>query len=193
MAMTDRAPTQHEQSRQPRADARRNRDALIAAAETLFAEQGADLPFEEVARAAGVGKGTLYRHFATKDHLVAAIFQERFVRLAEAADALFIEEGPLDAVEHWLRDFDRHPVKSRGLSARVGESLADTGSAVSTACAPMKSSFARLLDRAKESGEIRADVTAPELLTVVAALPERFRNADGSSPFLETILRGLRA
>jgi AcrR family transcriptional regulator len=187
------ATTEKAGPRPPRADALRNRDALIAAAETLFAEQGAELPFEEVARAAGVGKGTLYRHFATKDHLIAAIFQERFARLAEAADALFIDEGPLDAVEHWLREYDRHPVKSRGLSARVGESLADSGSAVAAACAPMKSSFARLLDRAKASGEIRGDVTAPELLTVIAALPERFRKPDGSSPFLETILRGLKA
>ncbi len=179
--------------RSPRADARRNRDALVAAGEALFARHGANLPFEDVAREAGVGKGTLYRHFATRDHLVVAILQDRFDRLTDEAVELLDSESPSAAVATWLRDFDRYPPRARALGIRVGEGLADEGSAVAAACRPMKRSFGRLLERAQAAGEIRSDVDVAELLTVVATLPQQFRDANGSSAFLEVIIRGLRA
>ncbi len=177
----------------PRADAQRNREVLLTAAEGLFARNGVGFSFEEVAREAGLGKGTLYRHFATRDHLVAAIMQSRFDELERKATQLETTAEPWAAIELWLRDFDRYPTRSRGLSVSVGEGLADANSAVSSACAGMKSGFERLVARAKASRDIRADVDVPELLTVIASLPEHFRREDGSSPFLDTILAGLRA
>jgi AcrR family transcriptional regulator len=177
----------------PRADAQRNRDALVAAADEVFAEQGANFSFEEVARQAGVGKGTLYRHFATREYLIAALLQSRFDDLEREALDLVDSERPMVAVETWLRDFDRYPARSRGLSMSVGEGLADASSAVSSACAGMKAGFEQLATRAKESGDIRSDVDVPQLLSVVASLPEKYRREDGSSPFLDTILAGLRA
>ncbi len=174
-----------------RADAMRNRAALLAAGEALLARHGATMPFEDVAREAGVGKGTLYRHFPTRDHLVAALMEDRFDLLREEADALLTSEEPMEAVARWLRDFDRYPLRSRGLSVRVGEGLSDDTSAVSTACQPMKESFRRLLRRAQDAGLARDDVDVSELLTVIAALPRQFRDADGSSGFLDVILRGL--
>jgi AcrR family transcriptional regulator len=178
-------------ARRPRADALRNRDALLAAGEALFAEHGATMPFDEVARVAGVGKGTLYRHFPTRDHLLVGLLQERFDRLTREAERLFDDEHPLDGVVSWLREFDRYPLRSRRLGTRVGEALTDQTSAVSTACQPMKASFRRLLARAQASGEVRAEIDESELLTVIASLPEQFRNDDGSSPFLDVILRGV--
>jgi AcrR family transcriptional regulator len=121
-------------TKSPRADAQRNRDALVAAAAILFAQRGEATTFEDVARAAGVGKGTLYRHFPTRDHLVAAIMRIRFDELTRRADELNDWDDPVSAVETWLREFDQYPVRSRGLR-----------SAIATACLPMKSSFTRLL------------------------------------------------
>lgn len=176
-----------------RADAARNREALLDAGRSLLARGGSGLSFEDVAVTAGLGKGTLYRHFPTRDHLVAALLQERFDSLTSEAELLLDRDDPLAAVDEWLRDYDRYPVSARGLSASFGEALSDSTSAVSTACLPMKESFGTLLARAQGAGLARKDIDVPELLTVVATLPQQSRDTDGSSPFLAVILRGLRA
>jgi Transcriptional regulator len=117
-----------------RADAQRNHDAVLAAAKAVFAQAGTDAPMEDVARAAGVGKGTLYRRFPTREHLFAAILQEggraRRVRAARA--------GAPDvwrALSQWLELYDRCATEYPGMSARVGESLSDDSSAVGTCAA----------------------------------------------------------
>ncbi|MES2170466.1 MAG: TetR/AcrR family transcriptional regulator [Actinomycetota bacterium] len=175
-----------------RADARRNRDALLAAGRSLLGHESTGIAFEDVAVSAGVGKGTLYRHFPTREHLVAALLQERFDALALDAAFLLGDDDPLAAVDRWLRTYDRYPVSARGLGARFGEALADPRSAVSTACVPMKEGFTALLRRAQQAGLARQDVDVPELLTVIASLPRQSRDANGSSPFLDVILRGIR-
>src|SRR5437764_14546712 len=88
-------PIEEDVPRALRADARRNRDAVLAAAKKLFADQGLDAQMPDVARAANVGVGTVYRHFATKDDLIAALVADRFERLAEKA-----REG-LEAPDPW--------------------------------------------------------------------------------------------
>jgi AcrR family transcriptional regulator len=184
---------QASESKPQRSDARRNYDALLDAGRELFSRDGADVSFEDIARVAGVGKGTLYRHFPTRDHLAAAIMQDAFDRLAESAKGLQDARDPWQAMELWLRDFDRTPMRYPGISARFGDAIADDASAVSTACQPMKLSFAELLKRAQDAGVARTDITASELLTLVSGLPQKQRNPDRSSQHLELILRGLRA
>jgi AcrR family transcriptional regulator len=179
--------------RPQRADAQRNYDALLTIGADLLAEHGASLPFEEVARVAGVGKGTLYRHFPTRDHLIAAVLRQRFDQLADEAVELARSSSPAEAVSAWLRSFDRIPERFRGLSARVGESLADDSSAVSTACIPMKEAFSRLISRAQAEHQIRAEVDPIELLGVVAALPATMRGPDGASRYIDVIVRGIEA
>src|SRR3954454_12278273 len=89
--------------RQPRADARRNREAVITAAKKLFADQGLDAQMPDIAKAAKVGTGTVYRHFHTKDELIAALADERFERMAQKA------RESLDAPDAWdgIADFIR--------------------------------------------------------------------------------------
>jgi AcrR family transcriptional regulator len=176
-----------------RADAVRNRQALLDAGDTLFAEHGRDVAFEDVAKVAGVGKGTLYRHFPTRDHLLVALLQSRFDLLQAHADRLIDFPDAAAAVAEWLRAFDRYPLRSRRLSSEVGGGLADLDSTLSMACHPMKTSFTRLLERAITEGSVRDDVVTTELLTVVATLPAQFRRDDGSSPFLDVIIDGLAA
>lgn len=175
-----------------RADARRNIETVIEAARTLFAEQGVDVPMEQIGRAAGIGKGTLYRHFPTKEHLVAAVSRDRFDRLAASAGArMHGSDRPRDALVAWLREYDRDAQRIRGLRAVISDGIADEGSALFTDCQPMKEQAGALLRRSQQAGEVRDDVEITELLSAIAALPESFRDADGASRLLDLILRGL--
>ncbi|MFE7507711.1 TetR/AcrR family transcriptional regulator [Promicromonospora sp. NPDC057488] len=175
-----------------RADARRNALLVIEAARTLFAERGVDIPMEDVGRAAGVGKGTLYRRFPTKDHLIAAVSRDRFDRLTAAAGELAAEfPDPVDALGAWLRDYDRSAQQYRGLRAVESAGIADAGSAIFTDCAPMKERAGVLLAAAQAVGGVRADVEITPLLSLVASLPDAFRAPDGSSLLLPVVLRGI--
>jgi AcrR family transcriptional regulator len=177
-----------------RSDARRNAEAVIDAARSLFAEKGVDVPMEQIGRAAGIGKGTLYRHFPTKDHLLAAVSRGRFDRLRAEADSLISDNGdPLSALTQWLCDFDRSAQHYRGMRAIVSVGIADEGSAIFADCSAMTERAGTLLRKAQETGQVRQDIAITELLSMVAALPERFRDEDGSSRLLEIVLRGITA
>src|SRR3954451_5950498 len=95
-----------------RADAQRNYDALLAGGKILFARFGVDAPFEDVAREAGVGQGTLYRHFPTRDHLFVAILQERVDFLDAKATELLDAPDAWQALTEWLRLFDQSATKT---------------------------------------------------------------------------------
>ncbi|MDH6170775.1 AcrR family transcriptional regulator [Variovorax boronicumulans] len=143
-------------------------------------------------RAAGVGKGTLYRHFPTRDHVFAAVSRDRFSRLTAEAEALLQESGDAyAALQEWLRDYDRSAQQYRGLRAVVSAGIADEGSAIFADCGPMKVRAGTLLERAQEAERVRRDVDITELLSLIAALPEQFRDPDGSSRLLDVILRGI--
>ena len=174
-----------------RADARRNHDALLRAGEQLLERDGAGFSFEEAARLANVGKGTLYRRFASRDHLIAEVLARRFAELAREADELLDAADSGEAVRTWLRSFDRLPLRYRGLSARLGVALSGDGSAVGSACGPMKASFHALLVRSQADGRIRPDVRDSELLGVIASFPDQVRDEEGRARILEVILSGL--
>jgi AcrR family transcriptional regulator len=176
-----------------RADAQRNHDAVLAAARAVFAQAGIDAPMEDVARAAGVGKGTLYRRFPTREHLFAAILQDRVDELDASARLALGAPDVWAALSEWLELYDRCATEYPGMSARVGESLSDDSSAVGTLCGPMKSSFARLFERARQEVPLRHDLTATQLLSMVSALPKDAETGRTPEPFLRVVLDGLRA
>jgi AcrR family transcriptional regulator len=174
-----------------RADARRNYDAIVAAGKSVFARQGTDAPLEEVGREAGVGRGTLYRHFPTREHLFVAIMKERVDELDARAKQLVDAPDGWKALVEWLRLYDLSATEYGGMSARVGSGLADDGSPVAAACAPMKKSFERLYRRAQREADVRSDLTAVELLALISALPKP-TPGDRRNQYLEVVLRGLR-
>jgi AcrR family transcriptional regulator len=176
-----------------RADARRNHDAILAAARTVFARAGTDAPMEDVARAAGVGKGTLYRRFPTREHLFAAILQDRVDELSASAERALDAPDAWRALSEWLELYDRCATDYPGMSARVGESLGDDGSAVGTVCGPMKTSFARLFERARHEVPLRSDLTPTLLLAMISALPKDPGTGRTLEPCLRVVLNGLRA
>jgi AcrR family transcriptional regulator len=176
-----------------RADAQRNHDAVLTAAKAVFAQAGTDAPMEDVARAAGVGKGTLYRRFPTREHLFAAILQERVDELDAAARRALDAPDAWRALSEWLGLYDRCATEYPGMSARVGESLSDDSSAVGTLCGPMKNSFARLFERARQEVPLRPDLTPTHLLSMVSALPKDAGTGRTLEPGLRVVLDGLRA
>jgi len=175
-----------------RADARRNYELLLAAGKAVFARSGTDAPLEDVGKEAGVGHGTLYRHFPSREHLFVAILEDRVGFLEARAGELLAAADPWQALADWLRVYDQVAAGYRGMMGRVGSALTEDGSPVAAACAPMKAGFARLFDRAREAGVIRPDVTAVQVLALVAALPKDPRGDRTIEPYLDIVLSGIR-
>jgi AcrR family transcriptional regulator len=199
-AVTEIKPSSGEKApvmeRALRADARRNREAVIAAAKKLFADQGLDAQMPDVANAAKVGVGTVYRHFPTKDDLIAALAAERFERLAEKA-----REG-IEAEDAWkgLCDFIRFAAElqadDRGLCEVMGsrpEVMNDSAFAVG-----LDDLCDKLVKRAQRSGELRKDLSWEDIPMIACGLgritPAEMGPATGRWPRLvEIIIDGLRA
>ena len=159
-----------EPTRRPlRADARRNRDRLVAVAAAVVAEQGAEASLEEIARRAGVGSATLHRHFDTRQALLEAVFTGHVDALCATADGLLADPDPLDALVTWLRAVLAHAAAHRGLGAAlmVGTRDASAGSAFH---ARITAAGDRLLDRARQEGVVESGVVVGELLQLVGAI-----------------------
>jgi AcrR family transcriptional regulator len=156
-----------------RADARRNRDELLDVARQVIAEEGVDASLRDIARRAGVGIGTLYRHFPTREALLAAIIGDGVRRMTANAAELSRAKPPGEALEAWLADVARRIGPYRGLAgsmleAVTGEQAGD--SALRATCADMMDAGRRLLARAQAAGAVRPDVTWDDVFTAVAAI-----------------------
>lgn len=168
-----------------RADARRNRDALLRAAREIFSEEQADVPFEDVARRAGVGAGTLYRHFPNREALIAAVFEGEVVALRDRAHHLMDTRPPDEALATFLREMVDHMYGHRGLartfftvSETAGGDLSDEGRVLEEAVAAM-------LARGVERAVFRDDISAGALMLALHGIglasvhSERRVEADG--------------
>ncbi|MFD6425806.1 TetR/AcrR family transcriptional regulator [Streptomyces sp. NPDC060198] len=153
-----------------RADARRNHDRLVGEARTLFAEQGTDASLEDLARRAGVGIGTLYRHFPTRPALMNAVFQDALADLLDRSNALARAERPCHALVEWLGCIVRHAGEYRGLAQALLSASRDDSSALAPCHVPLREAGARLLARAQESGAVRADASIDDLMQLTNAV-----------------------
>ncbi|MBW8484023.1 TetR/AcrR family transcriptional regulator [Actinomadura parmotrematis] len=182
--------------RAPRADARRNRAILLDVAAEVVAEQGAQASLRDIARRAGVGMGTLYRHFATREELLGALLGARFDRLAARADALAAELPPLEALTAWLDEFTAGTTVYRGLAPSLMAS-ADGDSPLKASCDAFREAGGRLLARAQASGDIRPDVDGGDLFAlaggVATVVDQSPVLAARRERLIELILGGLRA
>ena len=157
----------------------------------MFARLGTDVPLEAVAQEAGVGRGTLYRHFPSREHMLAAIMRDNATVLEEKARDLIEVPQLSDGLPDWLGLYDRFATDFPGMSAHIG-GAADDGSPLAGACGPMKDSFARLWDRAQREGRARPDVTATEALSLISSLPKDPATGRTAKPYLNVALDGLR-
>ncbi|MEU0404216.1 helix-turn-helix domain-containing protein [Streptomyces sp. NPDC006197] len=179
-----------------RADARRNHERLLIEARAAFAEQGADAPLEEVARRAGVGIGTLYRHFPTRADLLNAVFQEALAELLDRSREFAEADAPCRALVEWLRALIAHAGEYRGLAHALMSASHDRSSALARCSDPLRAAGERLLERAQEAGQVRADVSIGDLMQLTNAIalaaeqcPEDALLADR---LLALTLRGLK-
>ncbi len=158
-------------SREPmRADAQKNYDHLLAIARDVFTEQGVDASLRDVARRAGVGLGTLYRHFPTREALLEALLRASFDELTAKAKESETSNSPAEALVSWLRDVVTVAHSPRGVVASMAAAIADENSALHASCVTMKAAGARLLVRAQASGLARSDLEGADLFALVGAL-----------------------
>jgi AcrR family transcriptional regulator len=169
------APT----ARPVRADAQRNTDALLEAALAVFATSGVDAPVREIAVKAGVGVGTLYRHFPQRSDLVAAVFRREVDACADAAPILAAEHQPGEALARWMQRYAAFIATKRGLATALhsGDPAFDALPAYFQK--RLLPAFRTLLEAAAAAGEVRADIEPDDLLGAFASL---CMQAHGKSP-----------
>ncbi|MEU1434412.1 TetR/AcrR family transcriptional regulator [Streptomyces sp. NPDC005775] len=167
--MSDR-PTGEPVARRVRADVQRNLDALLTAAAEVFASDGVDAPVRRITARAGVGAGTLYRHFPQRSDLITAVFRHEVDACAEAAPALAEEHEPVEALTLWFQRFAQFVATKRGLKT----ALHSGDPAYESLPAYFQQRFlpvvTELLDTAAASGGIRADIPPYDLLRAISDL-----------------------
>ena len=156
-----------------RADARRNRDRLLAVAVEMFqtpGDDGSDVTLEAVARGAGVGIGTLYRHFPTREALVEAAYRQELQRLCDSATDL-IADLPADrATRAWFEHFLDYMTTKRGMAAALKAVAASGVNPFSHSKTSLIEALQRLLDAGAADGTLRSDVLAADVLTGMSGL-----------------------
>ncbi|MFI5625944.1 TetR/AcrR family transcriptional regulator [Nocardioides sp. NPDC051685] len=184
-------------SRRPkRADARRNYDAVVEAARAAFARDGVDTSIDEIARAAGVGNATLYRHFPTRDELIAVALAENMAAVHTRGAELVGDEKPLAALREWLLATIDQISTYGGLPDSVLDAAGREGSLLGVTCGHMQETTRVLLKQAQDAGEIRRDVRMDELFDLAAGIAwviSRDRTADAAraARLLDLALDGL--
>jgi AcrR family transcriptional regulator len=179
-----------------RADARRNRQSVIAAAKSLFADQGLDAQMPDVARVAKVGVGTVYRHFRTKDDLIAALVADRFERLADKAREGLAADDPWTGICDFIRFSAQIQADDRGLCEVMG-SRPDLMDAAARQVGLAKLCD-RLIKRAQRAGDLRRDLQWEDIPMIACGLGRITQATAGPATgrwprLVEIILDGLRA
>ena len=157
-------------ARRPRMDALRNRDLLLAAAASVFSAGGAEASLESVARRAGVGIGTLYRHFPTREALFEAVYRREVEQLAELAEQLKADPAPAEALRRWLRSNVAFVATKKGMAAALALTAHGNSDLAAYTAERLTRAVGTLLDRAVAAGEIRADIGPEDLLRALVGM-----------------------
>ncbi|MGH6862320.1 MAG: TetR/AcrR family transcriptional regulator [Phyllobacterium sp.] len=153
-----------------RADARRNRERLIDAANEAFSSSGVEASLEEIARRAGVGIGTLYRHFPSREHLVETVYRREVESLCAAADDLSRQYKPDMALEEWMHRFVGYIATKRGMADSLRILVKTDSTLFAESSGLVSVSLRRLLEAAAAEGLIRKDVESTDLLHALSSI-----------------------
>ena len=157
--------------RKPRADALRNRERVLEAAKSVFSAGGPDASLEAVARHAGVGIGTLYRHFPTREALYEAVYRREVEQLGELAEQLKSEAAPVEALRRWLRANVEFVATKKGMAAALALAAGPPPSELTAfSYERLTKAIGTLLDRAVEAGEVRDDIGPGDLLRALVGM-----------------------
>jgi AcrR family transcriptional regulator len=179
-----------------RADAQRNYDLIVTAADAAFAEHGATASLDDIARRAGVGIGTLYRHFPPREALLAAILREGMNAIVARADELMHARSPTVGLSTWLDALVAHLTTYRGLSDMLAAASIESGLPLCQGCEAIAAAGAALVQRAQDAGEIDASADPQDVVMAAHAaawVGEQMKDPDATSRLLTTLLAGLRA
>jgi AcrR family transcriptional regulator len=195
--MTDqKTSTARDEAPKLRADAARNRARLVEAARTLFLSGPADaeVSLEQVAREAGVGIGTLYRHFPTRLDLLEAVYRDEVDGLAQAADRLAPAYPPFEALQRWLEVFIDYAATKKHIFHELVEATGRDSELMTHSRATMTAAAEKMVTQAQEAGAVRRDVTAGDVIRLVGGctmMPNFDR--DQTRRILHVVMDGLRA
>lgn len=175
-----------------RADAARNREKLLAAATTLFADRGLDVPLEHIARRAEVSIGTLYKHFPTRDDFIAAIFPARLATLESIGEKALADTDPWRAFTGYLHDLFTLQAQDRSLNDVLARDLPNAPEVVE-ACHRATGHASTLIARAIAAGALRADYSITDLATLTRAMAPVIKDGPLDWPrFLTIYTEGLK-
>ena len=159
-----------DQSRKPRADALRNRELVLEAARTVFSTGGPEASLEAVAKTAGVGIGTLYRHFPTREALFDAVYRHEAQQLAALAERLQTEASPVEALRQWMYSLVKFVATKKGMSAALALVVSKDSDLFSYSSDLLMRSADGLLERAMAAGEIRNDIGPDDLIRTLVGM-----------------------
>ncbi|MCK1362338.1 TetR/AcrR family transcriptional regulator [Bradyrhizobium sp. 199] len=159
-----------DQTRKPRADAVRNRERVLEAAKAVFNAGGPEASLEAVAKRAGVGIGTLYRHFPTREDLFEAVYRREVEQLSELAEHLRSAKDPVDALRRWLRSAVEFVATKKGMSAALALTYQSSSELAAFSMDRLTKAIGSLLGRAAEAGQMRGDMSPEDLLRALIGM-----------------------
>ncbi|HVW57033.1 MAG TPA: TetR/AcrR family transcriptional regulator [Rhizobiaceae bacterium] len=180
--------TGNESARKPRRDAARNREKLIAAAAALVAEGEGELSLATVAERAGVGIGTLYRHFPSRDALLAALYGNEVDRLRDLADMLLEELSPLEALTTWIGRYAQLMAVKYGLADAMKSALRSEQTIFAHSKSQTVGAMTKLLAAAEKAGDVRPDIDPQDVLSGIAAIVSANLGSEESRTRAERLL-----
>ena len=162
-----RAPSD---GRKPRADAQRNRERILEVAKQAFTRSGADTSLDDIAKQAGVGPGTLYRHFPTREELLKAVYRNELENLATAGEKFAETMPPVEALRAWLLLFVDGVAAKQIIAPALNRLVGDHKKVFEASYAQVHEAIRRLVKRAVKSGDIRKDLDPSDLLRVLVGV-----------------------
>jgi AcrR family transcriptional regulator len=183
------------ETRKPRADGARNRQLLTEAAKTAFAEAGINVSLEEIARRAGVGIGTFYRHFPSREAVVEAVYRREVEQLAEAVPQLLETSAPGEALHKWMHLFIDYIATKRLIAPSLGPPTGRSSTLYASSTELITGAMSTLVKRAAASGDVRKDIDPSDLLRAMVGVS--YQNPDAgweasARRVIDLLMDGLR-
>ncbi|MDX6316320.1 MAG: hypothetical protein QOF84_7631 [Streptomyces sp.] len=153
-----------------RADAQRNRDKILATAVRVFTEEGLDAHFERIAKEAGVGTGTLYRNFPTREVLIEAAYRNELARLCDAAPELLATMPPREALRAWMRRFIDYATAKLGMADALRAVVASGTNPYAHSHEMIQAALSSLMDAGTAAGVFRSDILPTDMFAALAGI-----------------------